>query len=43
MTFSGHEEVTPAMVEALLSKGIKEIAPKQEKKPKAKKSPKKNA
>jgi len=41
MTFSGHEEVTPAMVEALLSKGIKEIAPKQEKKPKAQKAPRK--
>lgn len=37
MTFSGHEEVTPEMIEALLSNGIKKIAPKGQKKTKAKK------
>lgn len=43
MTFSGHEDVTPELVEALLSKGLKKIAPKEEKKPKAKKRPRKKS
>jgi hypothetical protein len=43
MTFSGQEKVTPKMIEALLSTAIKKIAPKGEKKPKAKERPRKEA
>jgi len=43
MTFSGHEEVSPEMIEALLTKGIKKIAPRASKKPKAKKRPRKGS
>jgi hypothetical protein len=41
MTFTGHEKVTPEMIEALLTAGIKKIAPKGQEKTKAKKRPKK--
>ena len=41
MTFLGHEKVTPKMIEALLTDGIKKIAPKTQGKGRAQKRPKK--
>ena len=38
MTFSGHEKVTPELIEALLSKGVKKIAPKTQRKTGTKRS-----
>ena len=43
MTFSGHEDVSPEMIEALLARGIKKIAPKGREKPKATKRPRKGS
>jgi hypothetical protein len=42
MTFTGHEKITPKMIEAMLTDGIKRIAPKTPAQPKAKQPRRKN-